>query len=258
MNRELQHNFSAAHGHAVYNSEGRRKKAQKTIAVLQDHFGSLNDKAALDIGCAAGLSSKWYAQSVQSLVAIDIDTPAVSYAQQHNDEENLTFAIMDSQRIGCRDESFDIVICNHIYEHVPDARELMAEIHRVLRPGGACFFGAGNRLSLMEPHYHLPLLSVVPKFMAHWYLSLAGRGSHYYETHFTYWGLRKLVASFELIDYTESVVRDPKRFNADDVIKEGSRLQSVYLKIFRIAYWACPTYVWLLKKPADGDPALSG
>lgn len=252
MNRELQHNFSAAHGHAVYNAAGRRKKAMKTISVLQDHLGTLDDKQALDIGCAAGLSSKWYAQAVGTLLGIDIDAPAVSYANQHNTEPNLAFAIMDSQRIGCRDESFDIVICNHIYEHVPDSRRLLAEIHRVLRPGGVCFFGAGNRLSLMEPHYHLPLLSVVPKFMAHWYLRLAGRGARYYETHLTYWGLRRLVSSFDLVDYTESVVRHPTRFNADDVISDGSRLQKLYLTLLRVAYWACPTYIWLLRKTAAG------
>lgn len=251
MNRKLQHNFSAMHGHAVYNASGRRKKAMKTISVLEDHLGGLRDKNALDIGCAAGLSSKWYAQAVNTLVAIDIDTPAVSYAKQHNDQSNLTFAVMDSQRIGCRDESFDIVICNHIYEHVPNSKLLLSEIHRVLRPGGVCFFGAGNRLSFMEPHYQLPLLSVIPKFMAHWYLRLAGRGSHYYETHLTYWGLRNLVSSFELIDYTESVVRHPKRYHADDVIKDGARLQKLYLHFFKVAYWACPTYVWLLRKTAD-------
>lgn len=34
------------------------------------------------------------------------------------------------------DETFDVVLCNHVLEHVPDDRQAMREIVRVLRPGG--------------------------------------------------------------------------------------------------------------------------
>lgn len=37
-------------------------------------------------------------------------------------------------------ESFDAVICSHVLEHVPDDRKAMAEVFRVLRPGGAAYF----------------------------------------------------------------------------------------------------------------------
>jgi SAM-dependent methyltransferase len=33
-------------------------------------------------------------------------------------------------------DSFDAVICNHVFEYIPDDRRAMAEIHRVLKPGG--------------------------------------------------------------------------------------------------------------------------
>ena len=34
------------------------------------------------------------------------------------------------------DETFDVVLCNHVLEHIPDDRKAMAELHRLLRPGG--------------------------------------------------------------------------------------------------------------------------
>ena len=43
---------------------------------------------------------------------------------------------MDVTRLGFRDGRFDLVICSHVLEHVPDDRTAMAEIARVLRPGG--------------------------------------------------------------------------------------------------------------------------
>ena len=63
----------------------------------------------------------------------------------------VAWAAADSQHLPFGEASFDVVNCTHIYEHVPDAARLMDEIFRVLRPGGICFFSAGNRLSYMSP-----------------------------------------------------------------------------------------------------------
>ena len=125
----------------------------------------------------------------------------------------------------------------------------MDEIFRVLRPGGICFFSAGNRLSYIEPHYRLPLLSVVPKFVAHRYLRMLGRGSHYYETHLTYWGLRQLVHRFDLEDYTLRVVADPGSILPTIWSVPGSLKQRLVLFTLRVAMWICPTYLWVLRKP---------
>ena len=48
---------------------------------------------------------------------------------------------MDVQAIPADDASFDAVICNHVLEHVPDDRQAMREILRVLKPGGWAIIG---------------------------------------------------------------------------------------------------------------------
>ncbi len=245
----LQLGFSEQYSRNVFDRASRLKKAQKTLAILADYLGDLSNLTALDIGCAAGNSTVGYSSAFKWVAAVDVDAPAVEYARRENQRPNIGYAIMNGQRLAFCDESFDVIVCAHVYEHVPDAHVLMDEIKRLLKPGGVCFFSAGNRLSLMEPHYRLPLLSIFPRPISHLYLRLLRRGHFYYEKHLTYWGLKELVADFQLSDYTARVVEFPERFQADDVIKPGSLLQRLSSLLLKIAYWACPTYLWVLQKP---------
>ena len=247
-NNNLQLGFSKLYGASVFDRESRKQKAQKALAILEDRLGDISRLDALDIGCSAGNSTIWYAQRFRHVVGADIDAAAVGHAYRHNRAPNIDYYVMDAQRLSFADNSFDVVICTHIYEHVPDASKLLREIGRVLKPRGVCYFTAANRLSLIEPHYRLPLLSVVPKRVSHAYLRLLNRGKFYYENHLTYWGLRRLVAGFDLDDYTMRVVKDPERFRAMDVIAPGSLKQKFSLLLLKTAYWLCPTYLWLLIK----------
>jgi SAM-dependent methyltransferase len=43
---------------------------------------------------------------------------------------------LDVTRLGLPDGSFDVVLCNHVLEHIPDDRQAMSELFRVLSPGG--------------------------------------------------------------------------------------------------------------------------
>jgi hypothetical protein len=51
-------------------------------------------------------------------------------------ESPLAKVHLDVQNIPFPDESFDIVFCNHVLEHVADDRLAMRELHRVMKPGG--------------------------------------------------------------------------------------------------------------------------
>jgi len=43
---------------------------------------------------------------------------------------------MDLTNIDCEANSLDVVLCNDVLEHVRDDRKAIAEIFRVLKPGG--------------------------------------------------------------------------------------------------------------------------
>ena len=66
---------------------------------------------------------------------------------------NPTFQILDAQKIPFEENSFDLVIANHMLYHVPDLDRAVSEVRRVLKPGGlfcAATNGEGHMLELDE------------------------------------------------------------------------------------------------------------
>ncbi|MHC4461807.1 MAG: class I SAM-dependent methyltransferase [Planctomycetota bacterium] len=246
---KYQHDFSRMHpDSSLHDLTIRRHKAKKTISVLEDYLGDLKQLSALDIGCSKGLMTELYAEKFKKVSGIDVDEPAVEFAIENNSRTNVEFYVKDGMATGFEDESFDVVICTHVYEHVPDSRRLMSEIYRLLKVGGVCYFAAANRLMLIERHYRLPLLSVIPKCLGNIYLRLLKKGDFYYEKLLTLWGLRRLVSEFTVIDYAFKIVRDPEKFYATEMITPGSLRQKLALGFLKVAYWLSPSYVWLLQK----------
>ena len=74
-----------------------------------------------------------------SVIGIDIDEKAINSARDNFSKDNLSFDIGDAMELPYEDETFDIVISSHIYEHVPDTGKMMTEIYRVLKDDGVCY-----------------------------------------------------------------------------------------------------------------------
>lgn len=67
-------------------------------------------------------------------------------------ESPLAKVKLDVQQMPFADASFDVVFCNHIMEHVADDRRALAEIRRVLRPGGWGIVMAPVNMALESTH----------------------------------------------------------------------------------------------------------
>lgn len=228
----------------------RTAKTQKMLAVLHD-AGVLPPSPrgiALDVGCSSGMFVQALAPYFEQVLGVDIDEHALRIAGQAA-AGNAACLLGDSQRLPLRDASVDLVICNHVYEHVPDAGRLFQEIRRILRPGAVCFLGVASRLTVIEPHYRLPFLSWLPKALAHRYMRWSGRGERYYENLRSYWGIAALVRGFEISDYTLKILAEPDRFYARDLIAAGGWLDRVPLRLWKTFYWFLPSYIFLLRKP---------
>lgn len=80
------------------------------------------------------------------------------------------------------DNDFDIVLYNHVIEHVGETEQQLAhlrEIRRVLKPHGILYVAVPNKWTLIEPHYKLPLLSWLPLSFSSFLVRATGRGTWY-------------------------------------------------------------------------------
>lgn len=84
----------------------------------------------LDIGCGDGRIPSLY--GAPEVICVDSSEAAVEAAA----ERGLDARLADAQELPFPDGSFDVVTCNHTLYHVPDRDRALAEIDRVLRPGG--------------------------------------------------------------------------------------------------------------------------
>jgi SAM-dependent methyltransferase len=241
----------------MHNEAGRRTKAAKMLAVLE-HFRGTSDLTGtrvVDIGCSTGFIADEFRQAGAATVGIDIDVPGLAAANERF-RGRIGFLCADGEQLPLPDGSVDIVVFNHIYEHVVDADAVVAEIHRILRPEGLVYLGLGNRWGVIEPHYGLPFLSWLPPKVADHYIRRFGKADAYHERFRGVRNLRRMTAAFDVWDYTEAVLADPEHFSARDIVP--GPLAQLPAGVWRLARPLIPTFIWIGNKAglAPLGPAL--
>lgn len=100
----------------------------------------------LDVGCASGHQVFVAAKKVKRAVGIDVGKEFIAVAKRHADEikaQNVEFQLTDGS-IPFPDHSFTKLLCSEVVEHLVDPYPLLAEIKRVLVPGGTVVFTVPN------------------------------------------------------------------------------------------------------------------
>ena len=93
----------------------------------------------LDAGCGVGYGSAFLAQTASRVVGVDQSEEAVAYARRRYGRPNVEFAIGDLLALDRPDAAFDVVCAFETIEHLRDQEGFLAEMRRVLRPGGTFF-----------------------------------------------------------------------------------------------------------------------
>lgn len=115
---------------------------------LIKHYGQdLSQVRLLDIGCGGGVLTEEFAALGCRVAGIDISPRSIAVAQAHAEQSGLSidYRTGDAANLPFEDRSFEAVSCCDMLEHVTDWKRVLAEVNRVLKPGGLFFFDTINR-----------------------------------------------------------------------------------------------------------------
>ncbi|MDP1870863.1 MAG: bifunctional 2-polyprenyl-6-hydroxyphenol methylase/3-demethylubiquinol 3-O-methyltransferase UbiG [Gallionella sp.] len=139
-----------------------------------NRHASLAEKSVLDVGCGGGILSESMAALNANVTGIDLSDKALQVAKLHLLESGRK---VNYRKIAVEDmaaespESFDIITCMEMLEHVPDPDSVIASCAKLVKPGGWVFFSTLNR---NPKSYLFAILG------AEYVLNMLPRGTHDY------------------------------------------------------------------------------
>ena len=164
--------------HAVLDLDSRRLKGIK-IERLLDLAARPQPMRMLEIGTGSGGIAHYFATHPQ----LRIDVDAVDVVDNRLVNDAYRFQLVADTTLPFADQTFDVVLTNHVIEHVGDRSMQLRHLHevrRVMRSDGIGYLAVPNRWMLVEPHYKLAFLSWWPHDWRSTYLKWC-RGIAFYD-----------------------------------------------------------------------------
>ena len=123
---------------AGYEEHARaRYELEPEIAQLA-RFDTARGKRLLEIGVGLGADHERFGRGGAELYGIDLTPRAIQHTRQRLENAGLSsrLATGDAENLDFPDDTFDIVYSWGVLHHTPDTRRAVAEVYRVLKPGG--------------------------------------------------------------------------------------------------------------------------
>jgi 2-polyprenyl-6-hydroxyphenyl methylase/3-demethylubiquinone-9 3-methyltransferase len=136
--------------------------------------GGIHGKRVVDVGCGGGILAESMAVKGALVTGIDLSDKALKVAKLHQLESGVQvdYRLIAAETLAEEQpETFDLVTCMEMLEHVPDPASVMAACARMTKPDGWVFFSTLNRnpksylLAIVGAEY---VLNMLPKGTHDW------------------------------------------------------------------------------------------
>ncbi len=137
---------------ALLRAEGEFKNAW-----ILSNIDEKKPQNILDLGCGGGFLSNALAKKGHVVTGVDISESSLQIAKKYDETKSVTYIKSDVHHLPFDNQTFDIVCAMDLLEHIEKPENLIAEINRILRPGGIIYFHTFNRNTIS----HLVIIKLV-------------------------------------------------------------------------------------------------
>lgn len=116
----------------------RTEQAERLAQLALENAPNAQNWRVLDVACGPGTFARAIAPRVRATTGVDLTLAMLSLAEEAFSKVSLTcnFVCADAARLPFLPESFDLVTCGYAFHHMPNPGAALAEMTRVVRPGG--------------------------------------------------------------------------------------------------------------------------
>lgn len=217
----------------------RHQKSEKIFKILEEHGKSRCSKVRLlDIGTGNGEIAHHLSQyyDVTSIDLVDQNIKYKSFSFHQVTDEHLPFS----------NKSFDIIISNHVIEHVSNPDLHLAEMARTLAPNGLIYLATPNRFWPWEVHYNIPILHYLPQPI---FMFILKKFSKYHEdVNLLSWPKLKQKSQkyFLVTVVSDTICKWPRRYFINISHSISSILSWIPLRLYRLFTFIHPTLIVIL------------
>jgi len=140
-----------------------------------DQRSPVAGKKILDVGCGGGILSEGLAARGATVTGIDVGEAPLAVAELHKKESgfDIDYRLITIEELAEQEpESYDIVTCMEMLEHVPDPSSIIRACSKLVKPGGTVYFSTISR----NPKAYLFAIVAAERI-----LKLLPKGTHDYD-----------------------------------------------------------------------------
>jgi SAM-dependent methyltransferase len=134
--------------------QGNLRTTTKGKLIAMDHVPPGKGMSALDIGCREGYQSRWLESRGYTVTSVDVEK---SYEKTEIVDANAPLPYPN--------ETFDLIWCSEVIEHLKDPEAFLKEVERITAPGGRLVLTTPNSAFWLYPL--IKLFGLKPKDVQH-------------------------------------------------------------------------------------------